>query len=45
MLIMVADMEMHDVQPVDEGEWLSSAQAAAMLPATTGPAGKKVLDE
>ena len=37
MLIMVADMKMHDVQPVDEGEWLSSAQAAAMLPATTAP--------
>ena len=37
MLIMVADMKMHDVQPVDEGEWLSSSQAAAMLPATTAP--------
>ena len=34
---MVADMKMHDVQRVDEGEWLSSAQAAAMLPATTAP--------
>ena len=37
MLIMVADMKMHNMQPIDEGEWLSSAQAAAMLPATTAP--------
>lgn len=37
MLIMVAGMKMHYMQPVDEGEWLSSAQAASMLPATTAP--------
>lgn len=28
---------MHDMQLIGEGEWLSSAQAAALLPATTAP--------